>query len=55
MDPNIELMENGEWITLRDIKKDEELLENPKNLLNADGSQKVFKVGHKQYPSLQYN
>jgi len=53
--PNIELMTNGEWKTLRDIKKGEELLEDPNRLLNADGSQKIFKVSQKQYPLLNFN
>jgi len=52
--PNIELMTNGEWMTLRDIKKGEELLEDPKRLLNPDGSQKVFQVNAKQYPLLNF-
>lgn len=52
--PNIELMEDGEWKTLRDINKDEELLEDPKRLLHSDGSQKIFKVRLSQYPSLNY-
>lgn len=52
--PNIELMSNGEWITLREIKKGEELLEDPKRLLNLDGSQKIFIISPKQYPSLNY-
>lgn len=52
--PNIELMSNGEWMTLKDIKKGEELLEDPKRLLNSDGSQKVFKIKEKQYPTLNY-
>jgi SET domain-containing protein len=52
--PNIELMTNGEWMTLRNIKKGEELLEDPKRLLNADGTQKIFKVNQKQYPSLNF-
>jgi hypothetical protein len=52
--PNLELMTNGEWMTLRDIKKGEELLEDPKRLLNPDGSQKVFKISPKQYPSLNF-
>jgi uncharacterized protein len=52
--PNIELMTNGEWLTLRDIKKGEELLEDPKRLLNPDGSQKVFQVSPMQYPLLKF-
>lgn len=52
--PNIELMENGEWIALQDIKIGEELLEDPQRLLNEDGTQKVFKIGLKQYPLLNY-
>lgn len=52
--PNIELMTNGEWKTLRQIEKGEELLEDPKRLLNPDGSQKIFKVTAKQYPNLNY-
>jgi hypothetical protein len=53
--PNIELMTNGEWKTLRQIEKGEELLEDPKRLLNQDGSQKIFKVTAKQYPNLNYS
>lgn len=53
-DPNIELMTDGEWKTLRDIKKGEELLEDPKRLLNSDGSQKIFKISSKQYPLLNF-
>lgn len=52
--PNIELMTNGEWLTLREIKTGEELLEDPQRLLNKDGSQKIFKVTATQYPSLNY-
>ncbi len=52
--PNIELLENGEWSTLRDIEKGEELLENPKRLLNEDGSQKMFKISISKYPMLFY-
>lgn len=52
--PNIELMTDGEWVTLRDIKKGEELLEDPKRLLNPDGSQKVFKIKPNQYPLLNF-
>ncbi len=52
--PNIELMTNGEWMTLRDIKKGEELLEDPTRLLNPDGSQKIFKINPKQYPLLNF-
>lgn len=44
MEPNIQLMENGEWLTLRDISEGEELLEDPKRLFNEDGSHKVFIV-----------
>lgn len=39
--PNIQLMENGEWITLEDIKIDEEILEDPKRLLMVCGE-----IGH---------
>ena len=53
-DPNIQLMDNGEWATLREIKMGEELLEDPKRLLNSDGTQKVFRVTQKQYPLLNY-
>jgi SET domain-containing protein len=52
--PNIELMTNGEWMTLRDIKIGEELLEDPKRLLNEDGSQKIFRISPKQYPLLNF-
>lgn len=50
--PNIQLMENGEWVVLRDIETGEELLENPKNLLNEDGTYKSFKIKIGQYPTL---
>jgi len=52
--PNIELMTNGEWTALREITIGEELLEDPKRLLNADGTQKVFRIGPKQYPLLNF-
>jgi SET domain-containing protein len=52
--PNIELMTDGEWLTLRDIKKGEELVEDPKRLLNPDGSQKIFRIKPTQYPSLNF-
>lgn len=53
MEPNIQLMENGEWLTLRDISEGEELLEDPKRLFNEDGSHKVFIVKPGQYPSMK--
>ncbi len=53
--PNIQLMPNGEWATLRNIEIGEELLENPKNLFNEDGSQKIFKITAKQYPNLSFS
>jgi hypothetical protein len=52
--PNIQLMEDGEWKTLRIIEKGEELLEDPKRLFNKDGSHKIFKVHSMQYPNLRY-
>jgi len=52
--PNIELMENGEWETLNDIKKGQELVEDPKRLLDKKGNQKVFKISLNQYPLLKY-
>ena len=52
--PNIELMENGEWLTLREIQIGEELLEDPSRLHNPDGTQKVFTIRHGQYPNLSY-
>jgi SET domain-containing protein len=51
--PNIELMINGEWQTIKDIKKGEEVLENPNKFFNEDGSQKVFTVRPGQYPLLK--
>lgn len=54
-EPNIELMTNGEWVTLRNIRCGEELIEDPKRLLNPDGTQKVFKITPKQYPLLNFN
>jgi len=50
--PNIELKENGEWETLRQIEIGEEILEDPKRLFNDDGTQKIFKIKPMQYPSL---
>jgi SET domain-containing protein len=52
--PNIQLMETGEWMTICDIKKGSELLENPKNLLNENGTLKSFIIKPKQYPLLHY-
>lgn len=52
--PNIELMTNGEWRTLRYIQTNEELVEDPKNLFNADGSHKIFTVNSSQYPRIVY-
>jgi len=52
--PNLQLFEDSEWKTLRDIEVGEELLENPKNLFNEDGSQKVFSTHHGQYPIIKY-
>jgi uncharacterized protein len=51
--PNIELMLNGEWETLREIQIGEELLEDPNRLHNPDGTQKVFQIKPGQYPTLQ--
>jgi len=51
-EPNIELMSNGEWMTLRDIQVDEELVEDPKRLFNADGTHKVFTIRPGQYPTI---
>ncbi len=47
--PNIELMENGEWLTLRDIVVNEELSEDPNRLFNEDGTHKTFLVKEGQY------
>ena len=51
-EPNIQLMQDGEWRVLRDIEVGEELLEDPKRLFNSDGSHKSFKLRPGQYPSL---
>ncbi len=52
-EPNIELMLNGEWKTLRPIKEGEELVEDPSRLFNEDGTQKIFRLHEHQYPSMQ--
>lgn len=52
--PNIELLSDSVWITLRDIKKGEELLEDPKRLFNEDGTQKIFKTYPGIYPLLNF-
>tara|TARA_Y100000590_G_C15514868_1_gene936868 strand:+ start:328 stop:804 length:477 start_codon:yes stop_codon:yes gene_type:complete len=50
--PNIELLPNGEWSTMRIIAPGEELVENPKQLFNEDGTHKVFQIIPGQYRSL---
>jgi hypothetical protein len=52
--PNIQLKESGEWETLRQIEVGEELVEDPKRLMNPDGSQKIFMIKPMQYPKLSY-
>ena len=52
-DPNIELMLDGEWKTLRPINEGEELVEDPTRLFNEDGTQKMFSVRGHQYPSIE--
>ncbi len=52
-DPNIELLINGEWTTLKQIEIGEELLENPESFFNKSGSRKIFKVTEHQYPQLK--
>ena len=52
--PNIQLFEDGEWRTLRQIEVGEELVEDPRSLNNPDGSQKVYQLKHGQYPNLSY-
>lgn len=52
--PNIELKEDGQWKALRDIKKGEELLENPNNLFNQDGSHKIFYTKPGYYTQIKY-
>lgn len=52
--PNIQLMEDGEWLTLRQIEVGEELVEDPRRLFNEDGTHKVFHVKLGQYPNLNY-
>lgn len=52
--PNIQLMEDGHWKAIRDIKKGEELLENPNSLFNQDGSHKVFYTKKGIYTQIQY-
>lgn len=52
-DPNIELMQNGEWETLRDISIGEEVVEDPSRLFNLDGTHKKFTIHQNQYPTLR--
>ncbi len=52
--PNIELMTDGEWKTLKQIEIGEELIEDPKRLFNTNGTQKIFKINEKQYPNIGY-
>ena len=52
--PNIQLLEEGQWKALRDIKKGEELFENPKTLFNEDGTHKVFYTKRGLYTHIQY-
>ena len=46
---NMELLEDGEWNSKKLIKKGEELLENPQELFNSDGSHKIYRVKEGQY------
>jgi hypothetical protein len=49
---NIELAADGEWKTLRNIRTGEELLENPNNLFNENGTRKTYLIIPGQYPNL---
>ena len=51
-EPNIELMTNGEWLTLRIIEKGEELLEDPSRLFDSENNHKTFSVTPGQYPKI---
>jgi len=54
VNPNIELKEDGNWRTLRNIKKGEELLENPTKLFNKDGIHKIFYTKRGLYTQIEY-
>ena len=49
---NMKLLENGEWITTKKINKGEELLENPNDLFNEDGTHKIYKVKKNTYRNI---
>jgi hypothetical protein len=50
---NIYLNDKGKWETTKDIKKGEELLENPNHHFNEDGSFKIRQVIHRHYLSFK--
>lgn len=49
---NLELLENGKWNTKRLIKSGEELLENPNELFNPNGSHKIYRVKNGLYRNI---
>lgn len=51
--PNIELLDSGEWLTTKDIKEGEELLEDPSKLFKDNGDYKVVNVRPEQYLQLK--
>lgn len=51
--PNIELLDTGEWITIRDIKEGEELLEDPSKLFKENGDYKIVNISPNQYLQLK--
>lgn len=52
--PNIELLESGEWVTTRDILTGEEVLEDPSKLFKDDGTYKTINVSPNQYLNLKH-
>ena len=50
---NIYLNDEGKWETTKDIKKGEELLENPQHHFNSDGSFKIRQITKKNYLSFK--
>ncbi len=52
--PNIELLESGEWTTTRDIFVGEEVLEDPSKLFKNDGTYKTINVSPNQYLNLKH-
>lgn len=50
---NIHLNDNGQWETTKDIKKGEELLENPQHHFDSRGDFKIRQVTHRHYLSFK--